>query len=159
MGTTPTVGGGYPLLRAIPDGVDDSELIAALEIPYRTGTPPRYTVRVLWRAWLSKYVLTIPYDRDLVEELRTVPELPEVCVLPADSGRAPSRSTISRFTTRLARFSDLVQKYVDRLTAILKDELPGLGYAVAVDSSGIEAHAIPNRKVIVDLPGHGAGAA
>ena len=159
MGTTPTVGGGYPLLRAILDGVDGSELIAALEIPHRTGRPPRHTVRVLWRAWLSKYVLTIPYDRDLVEELRTVPELREVCGLTSDSGRVPSLSTISRFTTRLARFSDLVRKCVDRLAAMLKDELPGLGYAVAVDSTGIEAHASPNRKVIVDLSGHCAGVA
>ena len=150
MGTAPTVGGGYPFLRCILDGIDDSELIAALDAPYRTGRPPRYSSRVLWRAWLSKYVLTIPYDRDLVEELRTTPELREACGLPSHSDCVPSRSTFSRFTTRLSRFTDLVKKCVDRVTDMLSEELPDLGHATAVDSSAFEAHANPNRTVIAD---------
>ena len=150
MGTAPEGRGGYSFLRVILDGIDDSGLIAALEDRNTTGRPPRYSSRVLWRAWLSKYVLSILYDRDLVEELRTTPELREICGLPADSDAVPSRSTISRFTTRLARFTDLVKKCVDMATDMLSGELPDLGYATAVDSSAFEAHANPNRKIVAD---------
>ena len=40
MGTPPLTGGGYPSLSLILEGIDDRDLLAALEVPYTTGRPP-----------------------------------------------------------------------------------------------------------------------
>ena len=57
------------------------------------------------RAVLSKYILAFPYNLVLLERLRASPKFREVCGF---TGDAPSESTYSRFTTRLAQHQGLI---------------------------------------------------
>ena len=98
MGTPPTTGGGYPFLCAILDGIDDSELLTALQSSYTTGRKG-YPLRAMWRAYLAKFLLKIRFNNQLLERLRGSRKLREVCGFGDD---VPSESAMSRFVNRLA---------------------------------------------------------
>ena len=142
MRTTPRAGGSYSFVRTIFEQVDDRKLVAALESPYTTGRPPSYPVRALLRAFLTKYVLSIQFNLDLVERLQTDRNLRQACGF---DHQAPSSPTLSRFFKRLLAHQDLVEKCVSDVTSRMRRYLPNLGQTVAIDGTDVESWAHPDR--------------
>ena len=134
----------------ILDGIDDINLLEALKPPPakhgRTGRPP-FPVRAMWRGWLCKYLLNIPYNVVLIEYLESDRRLREVCGF---DDTVPAAPTWSRFHSRLSEFQSMVDDILDILTTKLKELLPGLGESVAIDSTSVESFANPNRKHVRD---------
>ena len=130
----------------ILEQVDDTKILALLERPLakdgRTGRPA-FPLRALLRAFLSKYVLNLEYNLDLVSWLQRDPELRRVCGF---EGPAPSPSTLSRFYKRLVPHADALEECFSAITKALRPYLPGLGKSVAIDSTDVEAWANGMRK-------------
>ena len=144
---------GYGFLEAVLDSLDDGPLLEALQRCNHTGRPG-YSVRAMWRAFLSKYVLTIRYNLELLERLRGSAGFREVCGF---SEGVPSESTFSRFVTRLSKFEDLVKQCLtgvtDEIREVLprcKEDGPELGEVVVVDSTIFPSFSNPNRSVVSD---------
>lgn len=151
---------GYGFLAAILDGLDDQPLLDALQ-QYRHTGRQGYPLRAMWRAYLSKFLLKIRYNNQLLERLRGSRKLRTVCGLGDD---VPSESALSRFVTRLAGHQDLIEQCLVQATGELRglvptvkrrpgkqdQPLPPLGAVLAVDSSLFETYANPNRKPVSD---------
>ena len=70
--------GGYRFLAAILDGIDDAHLLDQLAAYRRTGRQG-FPLRAMWRAYVSKFVLKIRFNLELLERLRGSRKLREVC--------------------------------------------------------------------------------
>ena len=130
----------------ILDQVNDAKILALLERPPakngRTGRPA-FPARALLRAFLSKHILNLEYNKDLAAWLQRDPELREVCGFGDDT---PSASTLSRFYKRLIPHTEELEQCFSAITKALRPYLPGLGKSVAIDSTDIEAWANGMRK-------------
>ena len=151
---------GYGFLASLLDGIEDGPLLDRLYEYRRTGRQG-YPLRAMWRAYLSKFVLKIRFNLDLLERLRSSLRFREVCGF---QDAIPSESTFSRFTTRLADHQDLVEQcfrsatdalrglvpVVKRRTGKQDQPLPPLGAVLAIDSTLFETYANPNRAERTD---------
>ncbi len=151
---------GYGLLTAILDGIDAAPLLDRLSAYRHTGRQG-YSVRAMWRAYLSKFVLKIRFNLELLERLRGSRRLREICGF---HDAIPSESTFSRFTTRLADHQPLVEQCFRNVTEEVRDLLPKvqqppgqqeqpvqpLGTVVAVDSTLFPSFSNANRPVVSD---------
>ena len=144
--------GGYKFLSDVLDTLDLSPVLDALGPPARTGRPG-YPAEAMLRAVLSKYILGIRFNVELLDRLRASRRLRAVCGFP---GRVPSEGTLSKFTTRLMYLQPRLHECFAQTTGELRDALAGvegaapLGETVAVDSTAVETFANPNRTVIRD---------
>ena len=124
-------------------------LLGRLRTPRRVGDDVVYPVEVLWRAVLSKYLLGIRYDAELVARLRTDPGLRGVCGFVRVNGDGsiltPTRQVFTRFYKHLA----VRQDAVDAAARDIVRELSGIinrgrtlndhpaGEILAIDSAAI----------------------
>ena len=134
---------GYGFLASIMDGIDDAELLNALQQTRLIGRPG-YPVSAMWRAWLCKYILRIRYNVELVDRLRGSAKLREVCGF--DDGIIPSESTFCRFFNRLTDFQTLVEQCLIAITDQIELKLPHFGKIVAADATVFESYGNPDRK-------------
>ena len=147
--TTPQAAkSGYGFLASILDGIDDAELIDALQRARMNGRPG-YPCRSMWRAWLCKYILSIRYNVDLIERLRRSPKLRLICGF---NGAVPSESTFSRFFSRLTHYQDLVEQCLNAITGKIRLKLPNFGKVLATDATVFETYGNPNRKTVKGDP-------
>ncbi len=151
---------GYGFLSAILDSLDDQLLLDTLQ-QYRHTGRKGYSIRAMWRACLSKFLLKIRFNNQLLERLRGSRRLREVCGFDDD---VPSESSFSRFTSRLAHHQNLIEQCfftasdeirdlvptVKRREGAQDQPLPPLGAVLAVDSTVFESHSNANRKVVSD---------
>ena len=142
---------GVGFLSAILDALQRYRRIG------RKGHPPR----AMWRAYLTKFILKIRYNNQLLERLRGSRKLRDVCGFGEE---VPSESTLSRFVSRLADHQDLVEQCLVNATeelrglvpAVKKREgrqdqpLPPLSAVLAIDSTLFLSYSNPNRKVVSD---------
>ena len=136
----------YENLRAILDSIDADELIDVLDRRRWNGRPG-YPQRAMWRAWLSKYVLSIRYNIDLLVKLKDSRKLREVCGFVDE---VPTQTAMSRFNTRLADYQELVEQCFNQLTEELREQWADLGEDVAIDSTAVESYSNPKRKIASD---------
>ena len=146
-GNTKPPARGLRYLKSMLDNADADELISLLIDRSKNGRPG-YTPRAMWRAWLSKYLLSIRYNVDLIETLRRSSGLRRICGF--DEDESPSETAMSRFTTRLKEYQLLVDECFHRVTEAMREFLQDLGVDVAIDSTSIESYSNPNRKVVSD---------
>ncbi len=139
---------GYGFVASILNGIDDAELIDALQRARMNGRPG-YPCRSMWRAWLCKYILNIRYNVDLIERLRRSPKLRQICGF---DGMVPSESTFSRFFSRLTDYQDLVDKIMATITDRLREKLPNFGRIIAADATVFETYGNPERKTVKGDP-------
>ena len=137
---------GYGFLAAVLDEIDAQPLIDALTPPVATGRPG-FSPRAMLRAFLSKYLLNIRFNVDLIRRLGASQTLRQICGF---GETVPSESTFSRFASKLRDQQALVEDCFDAVTRELRDILPNFGRTVAVDSTMFPAFSNPNRKVISD---------
>ena len=103
------------------------------------------------RLVLSKYVLGVRFNLEVLAQLKTSRKFRQVCGF----GKAtPSEGTFSRFTTRLMIHQDVLNEVLDSVTTDLRDALPEdappLGETLAVDTTAVETWSNPNRTVVRD---------
>ena len=142
-------------LARVLDLADHEPLFDALRQYNRTGRPP-YDVRAMWRATLSKYLLGIDYNVELVAQLRSDAFLRDACGFEDDS--TPNESVVCRFYKRLTHHQDLVDEavhaLVDRLAEAIDERRepndPKPGHVMAIDSTDIEAFADVRLKPSTD---------
>ena len=151
---------GYGFLEAVLDQVHVGPLVAALD-GNRTKGRPGYGPEPLLRAILVKYLLKIRFTNQLTERLRGSARLRAICGF---GDQVPTESTFSRFVSRLADHQDLVEEAVVNSVNELKglvpavkhregrqpQPLPPLGSVLAIDSTGFESYANPNRTPVSD---------
>ena len=124
-------------------------LLKRLRTPRRVGDTVVYPVEVLWRAVLSKYLLGIRYDAELVARLRTDPGLREVCGFVRVNGDGsiltPTRQVFTRFYKHLVSHQNAVdaaaRDLVRELSAVINrgrtlSDHPA-GEILAIDSAAI----------------------
>ena len=122
---------------------DDIPLIQRLEAYNRTGRPP-YPARAMWRAVLTKYLLGLRYNVELVALLRSNPAIRDACGF---TDHAPNESIVCRFFKRLTHHQDLVEAALARLV----DRV-----VVAIAERKAERQPVPSRLVALDstdIPG------
>ena len=139
---------GYGFLASIMDGIDDGQLLDALQQIRLTGRPG-YPFRSMWRAWLCKYILRVRYNVELVDRLRGSAKLREVCGF---NGPVPSESTFCRFFARLTYYQPLVEKCLNTITSQIGQKLPDFGKVVAADGTVFETYGNPDRKTVKGDP-------
>ncbi len=141
---------GYGLLASALDACESLPSVQAMlrdiELS-RRNTRPGYSPSAMFRAFCVKYLLGERFNVGLIERLRQSPRLREICGLDSD---IPSESTFSRFFSRMASTPDPCELFTVEMVEKLREELPGLGQGVAVDSTDIEAYANPNRSDVKD---------
>lgn len=93
-------------------GIDDEPLLARLN-DYRWTGRKGYPPVAMWRAVLVKYLLRIPYARDLLAQLRAQRPLRRRCGF---REAVPSEITYSRFARRLDDHRDLVELALTSVT-------------------------------------------
>ena len=146
---------GYGFLESILDSLDDGPILAVLSEYRRTGRAG-YPIPAMWRAWLSKYILGVRYNLELLDRLRGSKTFRQICGF---LDAVPSESALSRFTTRLMNHQPLVKECLTGATSGLRDLLPGdkdqdrepLGGTVAIDSTLFPSYSNPNRRNLSDL--------
>ena len=134
-------------LSVVLDGIDDSDLLSALNSSPLIGRPRSFSTNALWRAYLCKFFLKIRCDRDLIERLKVDDKLRRICGF---NQCAPSRATFSRFVDHLSQNSELVLNCLDHLTSELRELIPDLGDYLAIDSTDVRTCGNPNRKTRSD---------
>ena len=136
----------YTYLEEILESLDDRPLLDRLWSIRRNGRPG-YPLKAMWYAYVSSYYLNLISTNDLIRRLQDDPQLRQVCGFEGD---LPHRTTFNRFIKRLTDHLDLIQYCFVNLTNEMKEILPDLGDAVAIDSSAIDSYSNGNRKVISD---------
>ena len=131
------------LLEGSPEGQSLIETLTAKRWRGRHGYPPRVMLRAFW----LRYLIAERYAVRFIERLRSSPSLRELCGF---GDALPSESTFSRFFGALADQPVQVERLVSGMVNKLKERLPDLGEAVAVDSTDIEGYSNPKREPASD---------
>ena len=126
--------------------IDARDLIRHLE-DHRYNGRHGYPVGAMWRAYLASFFLNLAHTNDLIRRLHGDPELRAACGF---IGPLPHRRTFNRFIRTLSRHHEMVEACSAGVMEQLRDQLPGLGQEVAVDSTVVRTHSNPNRKRISD---------
>ena len=110
---------------------------------------PGYPPEVMLRAYQASFQLNLRSTNDLIRELRTDPWLRQ---LVGFDGQLPHRTTFNRFIRQIGPILPMVFRVHATMVDWLKDSgaLPGLGEAVAVDSTNVRTHSNPVRKPVSD---------
>ncbi len=143
----PQSGPALDELAAVFEAVNASPLLAMLHSYRANGGRPGYPVLPLWRAYLASFVLNLASTNHLIRQLEDDADLRALCGF---GGTLPHRTTFNRFVQRLSRHPDLVELALAGVTNRLKEQLPGLGNIVAVDSTAMRTHSNPNRSRVRD---------
>ena len=133
-------GGLVESVAALLDSPEIGQLIAELEGLRWTGRRG-YPTKSLVGACLAKSLYAIP------TWTRTVALIAEHTGLQEALGGCPSVYACYRFTAKLRKHKPLLNSCIDRVTASLREELPGYGQDIAVDASDLPAFANGQRFV------------
>ena len=142
-------------LAAVLDQVEAGPVLNVLDSYHLVGRRG-YHPRAMLRAYLSKFILKIRYNNQLLERLRGSERLRTLCGF---DDTVPSESVLSRFISRLAQHQDLLEQALVNVVNELKDAvptirhrkgrqpqpLPPLGSILAIDSTGFWAFGNPHR--------------
>ena len=125
-------------VAALLDSPEIAQLIAELEGLRWTGRRG-YPVRSLVGACLAKSLYAIPTWS------RTAALIAEHTGLQEALGGCPSVYACYRFATKLRKHRPLLDVCLERVTASLREELPGYGEDIAIDASDLSAYANGQR--------------
>ena len=138
-------------LREIFDSVPFQKLIKRLRA-YRWTGRPGYNPETILKAVLVGYYKSIGTLAELTRYLEDHREIASVCGF-RDDEPTPSRSTFSRFISRLAKHQDLLDECLNIMAGGFKDLLPGFGEVVAIDCTPVPSYSNPDNEPISDPQG------
>jgi hypothetical protein len=130
-------------IAGLLDSPEITQLVAELAATRWTGRPGS-PIRMMVGMALAKSLYTLP------TWTRTVALVGEHAALRTALGcpnpaSVPSVHACYRFTRKLRKFKPLLDACVDRVTAALHEQMPGLGQTVAIDASDMPAYANGQR--------------
>ncbi len=125
-------------LQVLFGRLDASPLLSALIGPVRRG-PKGHPVEVLWRCFITRYVLGLESVAALIRLLESNPFIAAACGIGSPEA-IPHKSTFSRFFSRLTRrkYMHLVKDVSRALVRQHYATLPSFGERVALDSSTLK---------------------
>ena len=148
---------GYGLLAVILDRLDagTANLTRILAEPRRRGGNPGYPIPGLLRLWALQFITKQRYAKRFLESISADQKLLSMCGLK----QAPTEATYSRFKSKIAPHSELLDqalsiavaectKEIERLRkqGIIPADAPALGELLAFDGTDIQAYANPKRQ-------------
>ena len=135
-------------LREMFDSVSFQKLVKRLRA-YRWTGRPGYNPETILKAVLVGYYKSIGTLAELARYGEDHREIALVCGF-QDDEPTPSRSTFSRFISRLAKHQDLLDECLNIMAGGFKDLLPGFGEVVAIDCTPVPSYSNPDNEPISD---------
>ena len=135
-------------LREIFDSVPFQKLVKRLRAHRWTGRPG-YNPETILKAVLVGYYKSIGTLAELARYLEDHREIASVCGFREDEP-TPSRSTFSRFISRLTKHQDLLDECLKSMADGLKNLLPDFGKVVAIDCTSVPSYSNPDNKPVSD---------
>lgn len=135
-------------LRDIFDSVPFQKLVKRLRA-YRWTGRPGYNPETILKAILVGYYKSIGSLAELARYLEDHREIASVCGF-QDDELTPSRSTFSRFISRLAKHQNLLDECLNIIAEGFRDLLPGFGEVVAIDCTPVPSYSNPDNEPISD---------
>jgi transposase len=126
-------------LEAVFRELPAEELLAKLRGPRRRGRRG-YDPSILWRCYVTYYLLGLPSVCDLIRLLYDNPYIATACGIEYPTG-IPSQPTFSRFFTKVSKWKTkaFVNRIFQGLNRKLWDALPEFGKSVAMDATDLKA--------------------
>lgn len=138
-------------LREIFGSVPFQRLVKTLRA-YRWTGRPGYNPETMLKALLVGYYKSIGTLAELARYLEDHREIASVCGFRGDEP-TPSRSTFSRFISRLTRHQDLLDECIEIMADGLKGLLPDFGKIVAIDCTSVPSYSNPDNEPVSDPEG------
>ena len=138
-------------LREIFDSVPFQKLVKRLRA-YRWTGRPGYNPETILKAVLVGYYKSIGTLAELARYLEDHGEIASVCGF-RDDEPTPSRSTFSRFISRLAKHQDLLDECLNIIAEGFRDLLPDFGKVVAIDCTPVTTYSNPDKDLVSDAEG------
>ena len=135
-------------LKEIFDSVPFQRLVKTLK-NYRWTGRPGYNPETMLKAMLVGYYKAIGTLAELARYVEDHREIASVCGF-RDDEPTPSRSTLSRFISRLARHQDLLDECLEIIADGFKDLLPDFGKVVAIDCTSVPSYSNPDNEPVSD---------
>jgi transposase len=135
-------------LSGIFNGVPFQKLVKTLRA-YRWTGRPGYNPETMLKAVLVGYYKSIGTLAELARYLEDHREIASVCGF-RDNESTPSRSTFSRFISRLTEHQDLLDECLKIMADKLKDLLPDFGGVVAIDCTSVPSYSNPDNEPVSD---------
>lgn len=135
-------------LREIFDSIPFQQLVKTLRA-YRWTGRPGYDPEAILKAVLVGYYKSIGTLAELARYLEDHREIASVCGF-QDDEPTPSRSTFSRFISRLGKHQDLLDECLKIMADGFKDLLPDFGKVVAIDCTSVPTYSNPDNKPVSD---------
>jgi len=135
-------------LTEIFDSVPFQKLVKRLRA-YRWTGRPGYNPETMLKALLVGYYKSIGTLAELARYLEDHREIASVCGF-WDDEPTPSRSTFSRFISRLGKHQDLLDECLNLIANGLKDLLPDFGKVVAIDCTSVPSYSNPDNEPLSD---------
>ncbi len=140
--------GDLDRLRLVLESIPDEPLMQKLEAHRGRGRDD-YPVRAMWNSLLAGVVFQHKSSESLRRELLRNDRLRWICgfdsVKPAKDS-VPGAWNYSRFLKSLFSYRQEIDEMFDSLVEMLRQELPGFGRSLAIDSKGIDSHGRPREK-------------
>ena len=134
-------------LREIFDSLPFQKLVKRLRA-YRWTGRPGYNAETILRAVLVGYYKSIGSVAELARYLEDHREIAFVCGFQDEP--TPSRSTFSRFISRLAKHQALLDECLNIIAEGFKDLLPNFGKVVAIDCTSVPSYSNPDNEPVSD---------
>lgn len=135
-------------LREIFNSVPFGKLVKTLTA-YRWTGRPGYDPETMLKVIVVQYYKSIGTLAELARYLEDHRGIASVCGFLEDKP-TPSRSTFSRFMSRLTRHQDLLDECLNLMANRFRDLLPGFGKVVAIDCTSVPSYSDPDNEPVSD---------
>jgi len=135
-------------LTEIFDSVPFQKLVKTLRA-YRWTGRPGFNPEAMLKAVLVGYYKSIGTLAELSRYLEDHREIASVCGF-RDDELTPSRSTFSRFISRLTKHQGLLDECLKIIADGLRDLLPDFGKVVAIDCTPVSTYSNPDNEPVSD---------
>jgi len=135
-------------LTEIFDSVPFQKLVKRLRA-YRWTGRPGYNPETVLKALLVGYYKSIGTLAELARYLEDHREIASVCGF-RDDELTPSRSTLSRFISRLGEHQDLLDECLKIIADSFRELLPDFGKVIAIDCTSVPTYSNPDNEPVSD---------
>ncbi|CQR23974.1 hypothetical protein BN1356_00340 [Streptococcus varani] len=144
--------GDLEKILTVLDGLPETNLFQCLEERRRHGRRD-YSVQSYFIAYVSKFILQLETDQQLIRHLNMNSQLRQICGFETHGVKlkngtrklvhAPSKSAFSRFIQDLVELCPDIEYWVQSGVSGLYELLPDFGKELALDGKLIESYATP----------------
>jgi hypothetical protein len=138
-------------LRWALESMPDETLMRTLEAA-RKGRRDDYPIRAVWNSIIAGIVFEHKGPESLRRELARNAELRQACGFDIFKGKdaVPLPSVYTRFLKKLFAHHEQIDAIFDALVDSLREQLPGFGTRLAIDSKAVNSHGRPTKAEEAD---------